>query len=229
MDSTIDWRKTEEELFRVFREVVLPATEIEWYEKRLGIPAGYLIEVWDNNDWAFVIKLHALVEASLKKTLPASIGDGSLKSNEVGRLRLVGDGLTQVKLARVHGLISARDAEFIHRLAKIRNRFAHDLAGLEDGLRQHLDGLPEQDRRKLVDACHWTSVGGVGSDQDTGCLDRAPKLLFWITGSKLIVKLMSRDGRNEFQTRLRNIAVDSPAAKALAALLSDRQDSGDAD
>ena len=34
------------------------------FEKKLGVPSGFVKKLLDEDDWSFIIKLHALFEAS---------------------------------------------------------------------------------------------------------------------------------------------------------------------
>lgn len=77
---------------------VEPADPIAWvgqFEKDIGLPAGFLVNLLiKEDDWSFIIKLHALVEAAVSHLLATICGEElltvftrlQLSSETVGKL-----------------------------------------------------------------------------------------------------------------------------------------------
>src|SRR5438876_8460305 len=102
-----------------------PTDPIAWvgaFEKEIGLPGGFFLRLLvKEDDWSFVIKLHALIEAAVSHLLATICGDKLL--TVFARLG------TRSKLgfAKALGALDKDERIFIGKLADIRNSFAHDV------------------------------------------------------------------------------------------------------
>jgi hypothetical protein len=116
-------------------------------EGTLSAPPGSLVGLWVQDDWTFVIKSHALLEAAVSQMLANAL-DRRL-DDVFGRLEL---GRTDVgKLAFAHALelLSSEERGFIRTLSDVRNLLAHDLRHLDFDLSAHVNALDKQQRERF--------------------------------------------------------------------------------
>ncbi len=84
----------------------------------------YLYELWDDDDWAFVIKAQALVEDSLTRSIIRHIGESAL-SKSVVAMPLNGGDASKLAVAKELGLIDSQQKRFVVKLSELRNCLAH--------------------------------------------------------------------------------------------------------
>ncbi len=152
------------------------ADAIERVAQELGVSLGFLISLRDNDDWSFVIKVAAIMEAALSVAL----------TNELSKLGVEEDmlddfvaRLTQerrIALARSTKVIRASVEARLKFVCKLRNKLAHNTANLSfnftDFFAAHLDIQNE-----------YRSVFRLDDDYDTRDIEfvlSEPKLAFWL-------------------------------------------------
>ena len=91
-------------------------------EEELGLPQGFLNSLGKEDDWSFVIKMHALFEAALAYVIGHRLG-GEV-TDLVSQLGMSGR-TSKVKFARALDLITVDDERFIGLLSRLRNMCAH--------------------------------------------------------------------------------------------------------
>lgn len=93
-------------------------------EQALGLPEGFFLNFKEEDDWSFVIKLHALFECAVAEQLTGAFGLQEL--NNVFPWIAMGD-FREGKLAFIKALNLLPDGhvQFLRELGKLRNDFAH--------------------------------------------------------------------------------------------------------
>lgn len=132
-----------DELPRGFHEKSLSTIfEINQLEKDLGLPNGFFEGILDDGDWEFIIKLHALFEATVTHLLIQHFDDPSL-DQIMQRLEMSNFQTGKIGFARALGLVDRDIVRYIQKLSEIRNAFVHNVSNVNIGLKEYLDGLPE--------------------------------------------------------------------------------------
>ena len=90
-------------------------------EKELGL--NKLDHLRSEDDWSFVIKSHAFLEAALSYLVCNAIGREELEELVSGLN--VGGRFGKLELAKAMGLLEQRDIAFIKRLSSLRNKLVH--------------------------------------------------------------------------------------------------------
>jgi hypothetical protein len=108
---------------------VEPKDPIAWvgqFEKEIGLPGSFFLNLLvKEDDWSFIIKLHALVEAAVSHLLATICGDKLL--GIFTRLELSSDTVGKLAFAKVLDVLDSDERTFIRKLSEIRNSFAHDV------------------------------------------------------------------------------------------------------
>lgn len=120
-------------------------------EKAVGVNPGFLIGLIKEDDWSFIIKLHALVEAAVTHLL--TIKSGSKKLRDVYALLELSDN-RKGKLAFVRelDLLDNKYRRLIRELSEIRNKLVHDVKNVGITLDELLRRLDGQQRKKFIEA-----------------------------------------------------------------------------
>ena len=143
---------------------------------RLGIRSNLLHTLNDEDDWSFIIKTHALVEAALTRFVVAGIRVPALEKT-LSRMTI--RGLTS-KLGFAQALgASAQVVQFIDELTLLRNSIVHDVRNIDflfaDWIQSaKSDGTLDGKLRKLLGPLYDAPTSG-GPMQDV--FDTTPKTL----------------------------------------------------
>lgn len=120
-------------------------------ERAVGAKPGFFYALMREDDWSFVIKLHALVEAAVTHLLV--IASGTDKLGDVYTLLELSDS-RKGKLAFVRelDLLSDKYRRLIKTLSEIRNNLVHDIKNVGITLDDYVGKLDKQQRQSFIEA-----------------------------------------------------------------------------
>jgi hypothetical protein len=119
------------------------------FDRELGMPSEWYFGLMkEESDWAFVIKLHAVLEAALVHVIDATLDRPTLR-RYVERLN-VGGQLGKLAFAKALGAIDAKHERFIKALSGIRNDCVHDVRNVNFQFDGYVDGLPQDARQTFL-------------------------------------------------------------------------------
>lgn len=115
--------------------------------REMGLPDNFLSSLLDEDDWSFIIKAVAFVEAILSNAITASVNDVRI-ADAVSRLFL----RDKLRFAKSLGLIHKDGAKFIDKLADMRNAAAHDIHAINFRISEFLNGMQNAEREVTIKA-----------------------------------------------------------------------------
>ena len=166
--------------------------EIKEQEARLGLPADFYVSLINEDDWSFVIKLNALVEAACTHALAARLHAPELIES-LASLDLGHSKHGKVALLRALDAMTSEQASVLQLLYQLRNSLAHNIAQVGFSFRSYIAGL---DKQQLT---NFLKRAGHGV-QDTVSLEgktvsraafvvQNPKFALWLTVAGIIACL----------------------------------------
>lgn len=114
--------------------------EIDQLEVHLGLPGGFFTKLLDEDDWSFIIKLHALIEAAITHLLVKHFDEPAL-DQVFSFLELSNLRTGKLAFANSIGLIDTDTKRFIHKLSEMRNEFVHNVTNVNIEIKDFLDSL----------------------------------------------------------------------------------------
>lgn len=145
-------------------------TGISEIEKEIGVPKDFVKNFEKENDWSFVIKCHALLEAAITRLLTLNAGHGGKLNSIFERLEL--SNTTTGKLAFVSKLelLDKEHRRFIKTFSEIRNEFVHDVKNTAHTLQSYIDEKNKDKKKSIVSGFRGvspdTTVSEGVTDQD---------------------------------------------------------------
>lgn len=110
---------------------------------KLGLPPAFLLEIVEDSDWGFVIKLNALFESALEEVIHKNcFASPFARPRDEKALRKFCSSLNTVgrsgklALATAFDLISPDLRKYLENLASLRNSFAHGVSGADLTIRK---------------------------------------------------------------------------------------------
>lgn len=144
--------------------------------KRLGLDPDFIHSLMDEDDWSFVIKANALLEAALTHALVKKLGGVEKLQSLVemlGQSRRIG-------LAVELGLLGKDERRFVEKLNKLRNTVVHDVTNVDLDLVKYFKGLNHDQRQSFVTSCSFAFKPDVTHDLIARISLKSPKFIMWI-------------------------------------------------
>jgi len=113
-------------------------------EKEVGLREGFLEQLRREDDWSFIIKVHALLEAAISHLLCRVLGRNEL-AEVLCFVELSDKRAGKMAFVRALGLLEKPDRRFISSLSELRNQLVHKVRNADFDLQAHVNGLtPEK-------------------------------------------------------------------------------------
>jgi hypothetical protein len=156
--------------------------EVAVIEKNVGVPEGFCSHLLHNDDdWAFVIKLTALLDTVLFRALCARIAEPRLE-------RLLEDLKIGQKLplAKAFALFNDGQAAYVNALSKMRNHFAHDPTRAGSTIKGYVASLEPSDASNVV---RNLTLSTLTLEDLMGGGAQTCKLMVWTSGIAVLLAL----------------------------------------
>jgi hypothetical protein len=166
-------------------------------EKTLKLPDGFCERLRDEDDWSFVIKLHALIEAAVTHLLVIKLGHETL----MPIFARLGLGQAQTgKLAFAHRLelLDSRERGFVRWLSEVRNQVVHDVRNVAFDLAEHVKRLDANQKKKFLKVVIDPPDGASPLDDKAfGAIAQLAKPMVWRTGLFVVavIQLQAENAR----------------------------------
>jgi hypothetical protein len=106
----------------------------------IGISPVFLLKLRDEDDWSFIIKSHAFLEAAVSHLITVA-----LSLDELGpifsRLEMSNSSYGKVEFAKALGILGKDERRFIRSLSSLRNDLVHDVRNVGFDLREYVEEL----------------------------------------------------------------------------------------
>jgi hypothetical protein len=152
-------------------------------EVELSLPTGFMERLKDEDDWSFIIKAHALLEALLTHLIVTVLDREELR-NPIASLNVVGSRTGKVVFAVALGALGDSEARFIQRLTGLRNRLVHDVSKVSFSLTDYVEKLEDGQCREFVKEVAYPFLQMKSDDAELlGALKtltlKLPKFMIW--------------------------------------------------
>ncbi|GKS63878.1 hypothetical protein YTPLAS72_11820 [Nitrospira sp.] len=129
-------------------------------EAQLGLPSGFLEGLRTEDDWSFIIKIHALIEAAVSHLLCTALGNDRL-IDVFSCLDLSDKRRGKMAFAGALSLLGKSDRRFVSSLSELRNTLVHDVKNVGFSLSKHVAAMDSSKFVTFVKGFDSFSVGGL--------------------------------------------------------------------
>ncbi|MBN2520939.1 MAG: hypothetical protein JXB17_10570 [Bacteroidales bacterium] len=119
------------------------------FEKKIGVQAGFFEKLKDEDDWSFIIKLHALFETACTHLLIFHFNEPNLV-NILSRLEISNKTTGKLLLLKEMGLLSKDYMLFIYRLSELRNFLVHDIRNSTFTIHEMVNGFNRKELKQFA-------------------------------------------------------------------------------
>jgi hypothetical protein len=99
---------------------------VDWSVVNLGAPRHFFASLASDDDWTFIIKLHALLEASLNHLLLVHFNNPAMEGI-ITRLDTSDPQRGKIAFIKACELLPDELRQFVIQLSKLRNKLVHDV------------------------------------------------------------------------------------------------------
>jgi DNA-binding MltR family transcriptional regulator len=125
-------------------------------EREFELPKDFLLKLVDEDDWSFIIKCHALLEAAVSQLITHNIGDTRLLPI-FERLELSNNNTGKVAFLKSLGLLNTKSRSFIQCMSELRNQLVHNIKNVKFRIKMYYKNLNAEQKKKWMNALsHWT-------------------------------------------------------------------------
>lgn len=153
------------------------------FESKYLLPNGFLQGLLHEDDWSFVIKLQALIEVAVSKTL-ADVLDERLHPLFT-RIDFGNKETGKLKFANALNLFPKTDTDFMTTISELRNKLAHNIESVGFSFANYIERMnPSQDQQ------FFKVVTGFSSEKARstwiGRARRNVKSCLWLYGMRIL-------------------------------------------
>jgi hypothetical protein len=189
-------------------------------EKDLGLPDGFLQSLRKSDDWSFIIKVHALMEASVSHLLVHHFGDERL-SRVFEFMELSDKRRGKIAIVSALELLPDLVRRFLAKLSELRNSVVHNVNQVGFKLPDYVRGLNKDQFEvfaKSVESIDYDEVDfGPNNEHRREWVANAAKELIYRSALYAMVMIYQNKEIAELKRELAAKAIDQ--ASQLAAVV----------
>lgn len=148
---------------------------------------AFLASFLSQDDWSFVIKAHALIEAAVTQMLVERLGEARL-AEFVRRLPLSDSQMGKIVIAKQLNLLNEKHLKFIKLFSELRNSLVHRLNRLGFRFTQHVLALDRNQRRSWRETILWFVQDDASRRAWGGVAEKNPRVVVYMALLFLIVE-----------------------------------------
>jgi hypothetical protein len=117
----------------------------DWVTRTLGLAHSPLRSLENDDDWTFVIKMHAVVEAAINHLLMVRLNDRAL-SEIISQLPTNDERKGKMAFIKKYCLLSEKSCLFVRLFSKIRNTAVHDAKSFNLDLTNYVAAIEDNEK-----------------------------------------------------------------------------------
>lgn len=120
-------------------------------ETKLGISPGFFqsLDSESENDWSFIIKVHALIEAAISHLLTEHLRKPEL-ADLFSRLDISNKVTGKAAFVKALGLLGEPERRFISSMSELRNKLVHDVRNVNFDLSEYVETANPRDQELFL-------------------------------------------------------------------------------
>lgn len=183
------------------------------FETSIGVGQGFFEKLQLEDDWSFIIKLHAVFEAIVTHALTYYFQEESLR-DLFARLELSNKTTGKIAFLEALGWLGKGNKRYISSLSELRNSLVHDVRNCSFDLKEMVSKYSEKELKAFTVTFSPSETGkrlnlekpprfeNVSPEEMKQLMARAkenPKLHIWVGGHNVLVSLLDMYGYSDFR------------------------------
>jgi hypothetical protein len=179
-------------------------SEIKKFEERLSLPTGFYQRLNSEEDWSFVIKLNALIEAACTHALVARLHAPELVES-FASIDLGNSKHGKITMLRKLNALTAEQVNILQLLYELRNIVAHDVSKVSFTFKLYLAEIKGDKRKRFIKVAGYGLADNIALENKQISREQFvlenPKLALWLTIAEIIscLYLENEIAKNQLQ------------------------------
>lgn len=173
--------------------------------KDFGSKSHFIVDLLKQDDWSFVIKAHAMLEAALTEVLLEHLGEFRLK-RLVERLPLSDGQIGKVAAAKDLGLLSDDHRKFIRWFSELRNDLVHRLENIHFSFERHVSKMDKNQKKSWTESIIWFVDDEALRDQWKMVVEEQPKTAICVALIQVVCECGLKSQEFKSRRKLRRVA-----------------------
>ncbi|GAK50685.1 hypothetical protein U14_01918 [Candidatus Moduliflexus flocculans] len=171
-------------------------THIERLEDKLHLKRAFLSHLIEEDDWAFIVKTHAFLEAAFTHFLAEYFQEDNLTAI-FARIELGNKQTGKVAFAKAIGILTEDERHLLTQFSELRNTVVHDIANVYFSLETYAQSLQNTTQRNnfIRAFTYWQTSNNFSKRFETLSQElviKKPKVSIFLSISALIEHLFDR-------------------------------------
>ncbi len=181
-------------------------------ETAAGVRTGFFEELAKEDDWSFVIKLHAFIESVATHMIVHHFDEPEVRAF-FARLEISNPQTGKMALLKSLGLIGKEGRQYIRALSELRNSLVHEVQNCEYSLTSMVNSLSSKELKqfsvkfapheaKEIDPDKGIGFRQIQGDKLASFIARAkdnPKLHIWAGALNVLIILFDMKGFSKYR------------------------------
>jgi hypothetical protein len=172
-------------LYKKESERLLKKLRVEMVDELKG-KFDFLLDLLHEDDWSFVIKSHALIEAATTEMIIHHLGEERLKGI-VERLPLSDTQFGKIAVVKNLALLDDHQRKFVRWFSGLRNKLVHRIENVNFTFKDHLKQLDKNQKTSWKTSVTWFAQDNATREQWQTIAEKNPKVVLFMAVSQLVV------------------------------------------
>lgn len=178
------------------------------FEERLGLRSDFFNELIKEDDWSFIIKLHAFIEACLTHAICSVLGRPELQK-VVARLDTSNNQFGKLAFTKQLGMLNKSQRRFITRLSELRNDIVHDPRAVDFSFESFMADMTDEQRYRFCVSLSLDEMFEPDSEPNEiriiSFVNEVPKFGIGIAASVVIAELLLHVNAGDLDIQLKRV------------------------
>lgn len=178
------------------------------FERRIGIRLGFFNELLREDDWSFVIKLRAFLEACLTHAICSCLGRPELEE-VIARLDTSNNQSGKLAFAKKLGLLNKPQRRYVAALSDLRNGIVHDARAVDFRFDDHMSKLTEEQRYQFCVSLSLDEMFAADSEANElrtiSFVNEVPKFGIAYAGGIVVAELLLNARAGDLDKELKRV------------------------
>jgi hypothetical protein len=176
----------------------------KWLSDTVGITPSFGKSLDTDDDWTYVIKMHAFLEAALNHLVLGRLKQ-PLLNDFVTRLETNDRRTGKLAVIKAFNLLTDNAIMFVRLLSEVRNRAVHDIKNFDLNLTAYIGGLDQQQKKNWKAALTSWHIQGAPSQEILDFSIKVPRNAIYNSCMMIMIRSFAENESlsNQYQRYLR--------------------------
>jgi len=163
----------------------------------------FLQKLLKEDDWSFVIKSHAFIEAVLSDYITAKLGNSRLLKI-FKKLNMSGSEISKISFAKELRLLNSEQISFIRLYSELRNDLVHNIENINFSLENFISKMNKQKKNSWLNRVIWFTKEKKNKEKWIKITTQTPKVGLWMSIFMFAPLLKIRTSQEKEISRLKS-------------------------